>query len=452
MTLYVASSLGVSVIVRKLIQRGHNVNGYNGSGWTPLQIAALRGHPKVARKLIRAKANVHLKVKGPGRNVLHIAAYYICQIMMKILVLYSRLILDAGAGLGGQEGFFEGRTALMLAAQNGRSAIVAELVKAGADTSVKDRNGMTSVLLAWNYDVIHHLGIQDAGGLTHLSKEDRSRILWHACDEGDLRMVQSVVREGCDVDHVHKGQTPVMMATLRGHDSIVKELILANCDVNQHSKGYYSDVRSSLSLGRQFLPSAMVSIAIMVPLFALGLSLGRPPLVAPQWVNAWTGSVALLAAPVCATAAALLAMSWPAVLIVIAGAARVVTALMMVAAAGGPVVWIMAATIATVGLLWAWGLRATLTANVKHLVYIAKDFEFGFVWSVVMLTLAAGALTIVCFLLPGPMWLVSFNTFSNHYSFCSEREANNWSGNIVLLYLLHQRTNMVVDRTKHRCI
>ena len=407
MALHVASSLGLSAIVRNLIQRGHNVNAHDGSGWTPLQNAAFFGHTKVTRELILAKADVHLKVKGPGRNVLRIAAYYICQIIIKICVLCSRLILDAGVGFGGQEGFFEGRTALMLAAQKGHSAVVAELVKAGADINVEDRNRMTAVLLAWNYDVIHQLWIQHAGGVTHLSKEYRSRVLWHACDEGDLDMVQSVIREGCDVDHIHKGQTPVMMATLRGHDRIVKELIMANCDVNQHSKGYYSDLRSSLSLGRQFLPSAMIWVGIMVTLFALDLEL----VVAPPWVNALTGSVALLAAPVCATAAALLPVSWPAVLIWVAVVARVVTMMMVVAATAGPVVAIMAAAIATVGLLWVWGLRATLAAIVKCLVYIAKGFTIGFVafvvWSVVM-AVAAGALMIVIFLFAGPMWLVSF--------------------------------------------
>ena len=406
MALHVASSLGISAIVRKLIQRGDNVNAYNGSGWTPLQNAAFYGHTKVARELIRAKADVHLKVKGPGRNVLHIAAYYIFWIMMKIFVLCSRLTLNPGVGIDEQDCFFEGRTALMLAAQRGHSAVVAELVKAGADTSVKDKKEMTAVLLAWNYDVIHQLGIQHAGGVKHLSKEYRSRVLWHACDKGELDMVQSVIREGCDVDHFHKGQTPVMMATLRGHDRIVKELILANCDVNQHSKGYYSDFRSSLSLGRQFLRSAMVSIAIMVPWFALLLSLGRPPLVAPPWVNAWTGSVALLAAPVCATAVTLLPVSWPALLIWVAVVARVVMMMMVVAAAGGPVVSIMAAAIATVGLSWVWGLRATLTAIVKHLVYNAKNVAFV-VCSAVM-AVAAVALMIVIFVLSGPMWLVPF--------------------------------------------
>ena len=400
MALHVASGLGVSAIVRKLIQRGHNVNGYDGSGWTPLQNAAFYGHTKVAKELIRAKANVHLKVKGPGRNMLCIAAYYFFQIMMKICILCSRLILNAGVGIDEQDCFFEGRTALMLAAQKGHSAVVAELVKAGADINVKDKNGMTAVLLARDYDVIHQLWIQDAGGLKHLSKEDRSRILWHACDEGDLSMVQSVIRQSCDVDHVHKGQTPVIMATLRGHDRIVKELILANCDVNQHSKGYYSDLRSSLSLGRQFLRSAMVWIAIMVPWFALLLSLGRSPLVAPPWVNAWTGSVALLAAPVCATAVTLLPVSWPALLIWVAVVARVVMMMMVVAAAGGPVVVIMAAAIATV-VLWARGLRATLTPSVN-----AKNVAFV-VCSAVM-AVAADAPMIVIFVLFGLMWLVPF--------------------------------------------
>ena len=410
MALHVASGLGLSAIVRKLIQRGHNVNAYDGSGWTPLQNAAFYGHTKVARELIRAKADVHLKVKGPGRNVLRIAAYYIFWIMMKICILYSRLILTAGVGIDEQDCFFESKTALMLAAQKGHGAVVAELVKAGADVNVKDRKGMTAVLLARNYDVICQLTWEN-GDVKHLLKEYRSRIFWHACDKGDLSMVQSLIKEGCDVDHVHNGQTPVMMATLRGHDSIVKELILANCDVNQHSKGYYSDLRSSLSLGRQFLPSATIWITIMVPLFVLTMELVWPPVVAPQWVNEWTGSVALLAAIVCVTTAASLPFSWPAVLIEIAVVARVVTMMVVVAAAGGPVVWTMAATIATVDLLWTWGLRATLAAIVKCLVYNAKDFAPGFVafmvWSVVM-AVAAGALMIGIFVLSGLMWLVSF--------------------------------------------
>ena len=351
----------------------------------------------------RAEVDKCWKVRGSDRTALHVAAYYGDQAKVKSILENKNIDIDIN------EQDYEGKTALMLAAQNGHNSVLAELVKAGADVRIKDKEENTAVLLARNYGMIHQLGIQDAGGVAHLSKEDRSHILWHACDKGDLSMVQSVIKAGCDVDHVHKGHTPVMMATLRGHDSIVKELILANCDVNQHSKGYYSDLRSSLSLGRQFLPSAMVWIAIMVPLFALDLNLDWRPLVAPPWVNSLTGSVALLAAPVSATAAALLPVSWPAVLIWIVVVARVVTMMMVVAAAAGPAVWIMAAAIATVGLLWAWGLRATLAAIVKCLVYIAKDFAFVFVtvmiWGIVM-AVAAGAPMNMIFLFSEPITLV----------------------------------------------
>ena len=71
----------------------------------------------------------------------------------------------------------KGRTALMLAVERGHSAVVAELVKAGADVSLRDKKGMTAVLLAKSYDMVGQL-VRD---VNDLSREDRSRILWHAC-------------------------------------------------------------------------------------------------------------------------------------------------------------------------------------------------------------------------------------------------------------------------------
>ena len=280
------------VQVRHLIQTGLDVNAYDNSGWTPLLRAAYHGDVEVSRELIRANADVHLKVRGSGRSVLHTAAYYINHLwlnficfVMKLAILtrstgideqcarkqaeannywkvrasswtvlhvasyYShqslvKLLLETTININEQDD--EGRTALMLAVERGHSAVVAELVKAGADISLKDKKGMTAVQLVKNYDMADQL-IRD---VDRLSREDRSYILWHACDVGDLSMVQSVIEAGCDVDHIHKGQTPVMMATLRGHDSIVKELILANCDVNFKVSVLYSDFASTTNLER----------------------------------------------------------------------------------------------------------------------------------------------------------------------------------------------------------
>ena len=85
-----------------------------------------------------------------------------------------------------------------------------------------------SVLGAECYAAVRHL-VTDVEAL---SREERSHVLWYACDGGDLSMVKSVIRAGCDVDHFHRGHTPLMVASIGGHDDVVKELILAGCKVD----------------------------------------------------------------------------------------------------------------------------------------------------------------------------------------------------------------------------
>ena len=99
----------------------------------------------------------------------------------------------------------------------------------------KGKDNRMSILQADSYAVIRLL----VNDVKELSTEERSHILWYACDGGDIYMVKSVIRAGCDVDHCHKGHTPLMMASIRGHDKIVKELILAECKVDQQSKVYF---------------------------------------------------------------------------------------------------------------------------------------------------------------------------------------------------------------------
>ena len=386
MALHRACRWGRSGKVRQLIQEGHDVNAYDKSGWTPLLKAAYHGHVKAARELIRANADVHLKVKGTGRTGLCIAAFYIYQVVKFIFCIFMKYICDASIE---QSLVFEGRTALMLAVQRGHSGVVAELVRAGADVSIKDKKGMTAVLLAKSYDMVCQL-VRDVDCVL---KEDRSHILWHACNAGDLSKVRSVIEAGCDVDHIHKGQTPLMMATLRGHNQIVKELILANCDVNQHSEGYYSDLASSLNLARTCWLTVTVWIAIMVPCFGLLLALGRP-VVVPSWVNPVTGSVAALVSPVCVVAAAMLPVSWPAGLLWLAVVANLLALMVAVAVVAGPVAWAVAAAMAMAVLLRTWGLKATMAATVKVFVFIAKTAALGvcMIFIIVLVLLGAAVL------------------------------------------------------------
>ena len=121
-----------------------------------------------------------------------------------------------------------------------------------------------SVLGAESYAAVCHL-VTDVEAL---STEEQSHILWYACDGGDLSMVKSVIRAGCDVDHFHRGHTPLMMASIRGHDKVVKELILAGCKVDLWSSkcsvGWFGFITKTASVWPSLSFSVMMALLILL--------------------------------------------------------------------------------------------------------------------------------------------------------------------------------------------
>ena len=121
-----------------------------------------------------------------------------------------------------------------------------------------------SVLGAESYAAVRHL-VTD---VETLSREERNHILWYACDGGDLSMVKSVIRAGCDVDHFHRDHTPLMMASIRGHDDVVKELILAGCKVDLRSSkcviDWFRFITKMASAWPSLVMSAMVALFVIM--------------------------------------------------------------------------------------------------------------------------------------------------------------------------------------------
>ena len=121
-----------------------------------------------------------------------------------------------------------------------------------------------SVLGAESYAAVCHL-VTDVEAL---STEERSHVLWYACDGGDLSMVKSVIRAGCDVDHFHRGHTPLMMASIRGHDDVVKELILAGCKVDLWSSkcsvGWFGFLTKMASVWPSLALSVITALLVLL--------------------------------------------------------------------------------------------------------------------------------------------------------------------------------------------
>ena len=177
-----------------------------------------------------------------------------------------------------------------------------------------------SILGAESYAAVCHL-VTD---IEALSTEERSHVLWYACDGGDLTMVKSVIRAGCDVDHFHRGHTPLMMASIQGHDDVVKELILAGCKVDLWSSkcsvGWFGFITRMASAWSALMVLVVMTHLIMVASNFMVLVVCNCLFVlvmAPQWLSkdslkvsrmlrmkakikymAWVGTVSVAAAPV----------------------------------------------------------------------------------------------------------------------------------------------------------
>ena len=121
-----------------------------------------------------------------------------------------------------------------------------------------------SILVAESYAAVCDL-VTD---VKVLSTEERNHVLWYACDGGDLGLVKSVIRAGCDVDHFHRGHTPLMMASIRGHDDVVKELILAGCKVDLRSSkcciGWFRFITKMASVWATYVVWAVATLFMIV--------------------------------------------------------------------------------------------------------------------------------------------------------------------------------------------
>lgn len=139
--LYVAAQRGYTETVQLLLTHGADPNYQMTAhdccpGWTPLMIASAEGHPTTVQALLQARANPNA-VNELGRSPLFFAARY----------GYDSIVTDliqAGADVNIREKQV-GVTALMIAVRAGHLGTVRLLLKAGADTTVTDYQGNTAL-------------------------------------------------------------------------------------------------------------------------------------------------------------------------------------------------------------------------------------------------------------------------------------------------------------------
>lgn len=109
------------------------------TGFTPLMYAATKGDRVMSELLIEHGAT-SLRLAANGQSALHLVAMGTSPENAALM----RMLLDKGGHRIVNKQDNEKRTALHLAAVRGSSQMIEALIKAGADTRLKDKDGKTA--------------------------------------------------------------------------------------------------------------------------------------------------------------------------------------------------------------------------------------------------------------------------------------------------------------------
>ncbi len=247
-----AAAAGREKLVLKRLKQGYNINDHNEMGRTPLHLATLGGHVAVVKLLLREGADALAKDKE-GRTAVELTQdAKLLKVLREAgiareheLEVFAQLrqgndaplkeALAKGMSPNCMDG--EGKSCLLAdAAEQGDVQTVELLLKAGARTDVRRRDGKTPLHLAAGVGAVQVVqALLDAGadpwaeggnGATPLHEA-----VWHAKTEV-AKVLLPYYKEKNYSPHGGWSGTPVAMAINRGRVDILREMLRAGIRVN----------------------------------------------------------------------------------------------------------------------------------------------------------------------------------------------------------------------------
>ena len=201
---------------------------------TALLYAVDRKNIAIVKKLLEKGVNVNLK-NFRNSTALIIAAYG-----NDIEIL--RILLENGADINAVN--INGNTALIIAAESGYKTIVEELIAADADLNVINNRGMTALIeAAANEDkeiIVREL-ISAGADVNIKSKDYGWTALMIACENGNKIIVRELIAAGADVNirNNNFGSNALTIAVRDdNNEDIVRQLIAAGADLEIREENY----------------------------------------------------------------------------------------------------------------------------------------------------------------------------------------------------------------------
>lgn len=187
-----AARSGKEEVIETLLEAGANIEAITEEGETVLHWAARGGNPKAVALLLQKGAAPNIPDRR-GQTPLHFACLARAPSKQIITFLFQHNVeIDPRA-------LSDGRTPLAIAASRGFAAAIKPLLEKGADPTIKDADGCTALALAARFGHADSaLAILDG--------------------DADIRKRFIDIPDNC-------GRTPLFLATLHGHEHIVRLLL-----------------------------------------------------------------------------------------------------------------------------------------------------------------------------------------------------------------------------------
>ncbi|MFH1112699.1 MAG: ankyrin repeat domain-containing protein [Pseudomonadota bacterium] len=257
--LMIAAKSGRTDAVKLLLERGADVHATASKGWTPILYAAFGGDPETITLLLDRGAEVRKKSETGWTPLMTASSQG-----HKAAVA---LLLSKGADVHASDG--KGRTPLICAASKGKTDVMRLLLDKGADINVKSKTGMTALAVAAEaghkeaVGLLIHEGadpdVKDSVmGLSALTRAMKKRdgeivqvllqngarfnprageeryYLVAVAGEGRLELAKLLLEKGFEVGARDdpRDETPLSAAACKGHTDMVRLLLENGADVN----------------------------------------------------------------------------------------------------------------------------------------------------------------------------------------------------------------------------
>ncbi|KAJ8386825.1 hypothetical protein AAFF_G00166200 [Aldrovandia affinis] len=222
--LLLAAERGHTEVVRILLQNHARVDVFDEHGKAALHLAAERGHEEIADVLLARKAFVNAKTKL-GMTPLHLAAQGGSAGLVRMLVEAHAASIDALS--------LSKQTPLHLAAISGQLDVCSSLLNMGADISAPDIHGQTPLHLAAENDhsEVVKLFLKHRPELATLANMEGATCAHIAASKGSVAVIKELLKfnkGGMTSAHNKTNiSCPLHLAAAGGHTEVVNVLLEA---------------------------------------------------------------------------------------------------------------------------------------------------------------------------------------------------------------------------------